>query len=209
MASSGKSDKKGREGGLRSVETSGNGRSEVQAMRQDQYCDWLFNTHDELADGVCGLVVHNEYLYSRNFLSLLAGVADVFPKVSEHSTKIEKCVQALTKTSLEDICLSSNRVLARLKSGKPKRILEFIFGMRLRPHSSQGTNSSTANGSLAGGSNNNTLSSPVKKSKSTLSSGAHTNFKDTPTSDNGSASNRYSVGDKRSSSKTSPPNPSP
>lgn len=107
---------------------------ESKHFQHEEYCQWLFEIHRSLTEGICRAVVHHEYLYSRNCLTVLAGVAEVFPKVSAHSSKIEKCVSELTKSDLADIRLSSSSVLARLRSGKIKRIPEHIF--RLRPYPS-------------------------------------------------------------------------
>lgn len=110
----------------------------ARPMKHEHYCQWLFDIHEALTEGLCVILMSGEYLYSRNSLSVLAGIADVFPKVSEHSTAIEACVQKLSGSDLPDIRLSSSGVLARLKSGKAKRLPEHIF--KLRPSSGGGAN---------------------------------------------------------------------
>lgn len=123
--------------GFRDLETAG-----AKPLRHEQYCQWLFDIHEELADGLCHVLASDEYLYARNSICVLAGIADVFPKVSEHSSKIEECVAKLTASELPDIRLSSTGVLARLKSGKAKRLPRHVF--KLKP--SSGGSASAAGG---------------------------------------------------------------
>lgn len=132
--------------------------SVLKPLRHEQYCEWLFDIHEDLTEGLCVVLASEEYLYSRNSLCVLAGIADVFPKVSEHSAKIEECVQKLCDSELPDIRLSSTGVLARLKSGKAKRLPKHIF--KLKP-SSGGPTVNIANGKRSGG----TLSNPVSQSR--------------------------------------------
>lgn len=125
---------------------------ESKPIRHEQYCQWLFDIHSRLTIGVCSVVTNHEYLYSRNCLSILAGVAEVFPKVSEHSAKIEECVAELAKSELEDVRIASSGVLARLRAGKAKRVPEFMF--RLKPHSSHTVTNSGGRGTDSGGARN-------------------------------------------------------
>lgn len=117
-------------------------------LRHEQYCGWLFEIHEDLAEGLCVILSSEEYLCARNSLCVLAGIADVFPKVLEHSSKIEECVQKLCDSELPDIKLSSTGVLARLRSGKAKRLPTHIF--KLKP-SSCAPATTTANGKNSGG----------------------------------------------------------
>lgn len=131
-------------------------------LRHEQYCDWLFDIHEDLTEGLCVVLASEEYLYARNSLCVLAGIADVFPKVSEHSAKIEEYVQKLCDSELPDIKLSSTGVLARLKSGRAKRLPKHIF--KLKP-SSGGPTVSTANGRKSGGAPSNSVPQNRARSK--------------------------------------------
>lgn len=99
-------------------------------MNHWQYCQWLYDIHAGLVNGLSSVLSSREYLHSRNSLSLLNAVAEVFPKVSEHCSKIEDCVERLTKSDLADVRLTSTGVLARLRAGKARRLPTRIFKLR-------------------------------------------------------------------------------
>lgn len=115
----------GKKHGFRDPNNSG-----AQALRHEQYCEWLFDIHECLTQGLCKVLVAKEYLYTRNSLCILASIGDVFPKVSEHAAHIESCVAKMCKSELPDIRLSSTGVLARLKSGQAKRLPRHIFMLK-------------------------------------------------------------------------------
>lgn len=116
--------------GLQNISKDGKG----QHFRHGDLCQWIFEMHDRLATGLSGVIVSKEYLFSRNCLSLLAGVGEFFPKVTEHAKRIEDAVGQLVKSEMEDIRLTANGVQARLRAGKVMRVPEHIF--RLRPPTS-------------------------------------------------------------------------
>lgn len=101
-----------------------------EPMRHENFCQWLYDIHENMADGLCRVLDGEEYLCTRNSLSILAGIHDVFPKVSEHSAKIEGHVGKLSSSDLADIRLSSTTVLARLRAGKAKRLPQHIFKLK-------------------------------------------------------------------------------
>lgn len=100
-------------------------------MVHEQYCQWLFDIHSELTTGLCLVLEAGEYLCARNSLCVLAGAADVFPKVMEHSEKIEARVRNLSNSQLPDMELASKGVLARLRNGKAKRLPKRIFTLKI------------------------------------------------------------------------------
>ncbi|KAI0566109.1 THO complex subunit 2 [Gracilaria domingensis] len=106
------------------------GGDNTKPMRHERFCQWLFDIHDRLTDGLLIVLKSNEYLHQRNSLSLLASVIDVYPKVGEHASKIEVQVKELSQSKLEDLRLVSNGVRARLQGGKAKRLPKHIFTLR-------------------------------------------------------------------------------
>ncbi|CAN8075025.1 unnamed protein product [Agarophyton chilense] len=101
-----------------------------EPMRHERFCQWLFDIHDRLTNGLFDVLASNEYLHQRNSLSLLASVIDVYPKVVEHAAKIEVQIKELSQSNLEDLKLVSNGVLARLQAGKAKRLPKHIFTLQ-------------------------------------------------------------------------------
>ncbi|CDF35450.1 THO complex subunit 2, putative [Chondrus crispus] len=129
----------GKKHGFRDPDSSG-----AQPLRHEQYCEWLFEIHEGLTEGISRVLVAKEYLYTRNSLCILASIAEVFPKVSEHASQLETSVGKMCKSELPDIRLSSTGVLARLKSGHAKRLPRHIF--MLKPSAG----SAASGGGLAG-----------------------------------------------------------
>lgn len=117
-------------------------------FKHEYLCEWLFDIHQRLTAGMCEVVSSKEYLYSRNSLSVLVGVSEFFPKVTEHAKRIDNAVGELVNSDMEDLRLTANGVLARLRAGGSMRIPEHIF--RLKPQSSH-----------AAGSSNTPLSAPT------------------------------------------------
>lgn len=109
-------------------------KADQKPMRHERYCQWLFDIHERLTNGLHAVLGSNEYLHQRNSLALLAGIIDVYPKVVEHASKIEVQIKELSRSELEDLKLVSNGVHARLQAGKAKRLPRHIF--TLRPSSS-------------------------------------------------------------------------
>eukprot|EP00178_Gracilaria_changii_P000441 TRINITY_DN1052_c0_g1_i1.p1 TRINITY_DN1052_c0_g1~~TRINITY_DN1052_c0_g1_i1.p1 ORF type:complete len:1760 (-),score=301.38 TRINITY_DN1052_c0_g1_i1:411-5690(-) len=99
-------------------------------MRHERFCQWLFDIHDRLTNGLFVVLQSNEYLHQRNSLSLLASVIEIYPKVVEHASKIEVQIKELAQSKLEDLRLVSNGVLARLQAGKAKRLPKHVFTLR-------------------------------------------------------------------------------
>eukprot|EP00177_Eucheuma_denticulatum_P003094 GFKZ01005579.1.p1 GENE.GFKZ01005579.1~~GFKZ01005579.1.p1 ORF type:complete len:2014 (+),score=252.98 GFKZ01005579.1:387-6428(+) len=100
-------------------------------MPHEHYCQWLFDIHSQLTEGLCLVLEAGEYLCARNSLCVIAGAAEVFPKVMEHSEKIEARVRVLSNSELPDMELASKGVLARLRSGKAKRLPKRIFTLKI------------------------------------------------------------------------------
>lgn len=106
------------------------GPASDRPMRHEQFCQWLFDIHQALTDGLYEVLRSKEFMHHRNSLSLLAKVSDVYPKVIEHASKIEERVRKLSRSELEDLRLVSTGVLARLQAGKAKRLPKHIFTLR-------------------------------------------------------------------------------
>lgn len=140
--------------GLQYVDKNGEG---VQ-FKHERLCEWLFDIHQRLTAGMCEVVSSKEYLYSRNSLSVLVGVSEFFPKVTEHAKRIDNAVGELVNSDMEDLRLTANGVLARLRAGGSMRIPEHIF--RLKPQSSHaaGSNNTPSSGPTATQSGNKAIS---------------------------------------------------